>query len=396
MNIPQWLKQRFTKSAATSPKKKKTPLREWLDALIFAAIVAQLVRTFLFELFMIPTGSMERSLLVGDFLVVSKFHYGTRVPMVPICLPFVHNKLPYVNAKSYIDWITIPYMRLPGISKVKRNQPFVFNYPADDVHPNNPQLGPIEVPSMKENYIKRCVAIPGDTFEIRNSNSEHAQIYINGKKGENPPDMLFSYLVEVNDEGFSGKYLADYGFRPDPISYDPNSNWQMVGPQLYMMHMTTALADTFRKMPNVKSISFYQPGPLPLQDNPNADNYFGFNGGKYNYSIDQFGPIVIPKKGMTLPINKDNIDIYIRPIRDYEKNDLTIVGDQVLIDGKPIKEYTFEMDYYFAMGDNRNNSQDSRYWGFVPEDHILGKPVMVMFSREKGKIRWNRVFKFIK
>lgn len=384
--------EKKVKPLAQSAKsnKKKSPkgiLKEWFDAALFAAIAASLIRTFLIEAFVIPTASMERSLMVGDFLFVSKIHYGTRLPMVPLSMPFVHNKLPFSDTKSYLDWIVFPYFRLPGISSIKRNDSFVFNYPADDVHPNNPKLGPVEVASVKENYIKRCVAVPGDKLQIKGG-----QIYINDKIGQNPPEMQYRFFAESSPKSLlNEEQLSGLGFRPFG---DPNENIKPVGPNQYLMFMPLNVYQEVKSWPEIDTIYRDQQPLLPIQSSMYPPDNFGFNMHKYGYTLDDFGPIKIPQKGATYKIDTSNIEVYRRCITAYENHKLEIQGEVIKIDGKPVKEYTFEMDYYFAMGDNRYNSQDSRYWGFVPEDHIVGKPIMVFFSKE-GKIRWNRTFKLI-
>lgn len=379
------------KTETATAKKPKSALREWFDALVWAAGAAILIRTFFMEAFMIPTSSMERSLLVGDFLFVSKFHYGARLPMAPLSIPFVHNKLPLVNVKSYLDWVTFPYYRLPGTSEVKRGEPFVFNYPADDITPNNPDLGPVDVPSMKENYIKRCVAIPGDTLMI-----DSQQVYINGKPVANPPLMQHPYVVTTNGEPFNyTRTLKKLYFRETrneeyPGFDQPNYNYIKRDNFHYEMMMTDDVAEQIRKMDNVKSVK-RNVDPKGVR---RMELYPGNS--KFPWNLDYYGPIVLPKKGMTLKLDTTNIHIYKRCIQAYEGHQLEAKPDGIYIDGKKADSYTFAMDYYFGMGDNRHNSQDSRFWGFVPESHIVGKPVLVLFSIEGFLgFRWNRFFKSI-
>ncbi|MDW8333720.1 MAG: signal peptidase I [Bacteroidia bacterium] len=368
-------------------KKKKSALREWVDAFVFAASVAFVIRTFLIEAFMIPTSSMERSLMVGDFLFVSKLHYGLRLPQAPLSVPFVHNKLPllpYVGLHwpSFVESVRLPYYRLPGFTKVERNDVIVFNFPADDVAPNDPELGPIRIPSMKENYIKRCVAVPGDEFAIKD-----AQVYINGKAAPNPPEMQFSYLVTINDDfGFNPKMLEKDGFRMDPG--DRNRNWGQLAPGVYRFDMPVYLAEKYKTFSNVTRVERFPP-------EARLNNHFHFNGGLYGWTLDDFGPIVVPGKGVKIKLTPQNLEIYRRCIEVYEGKKIEVKNDDIYIEGKKTEFYDFEMDYYFVMGDNRYNSQDSRYWGFVPEDHIVGKPLFVAFSFEKG-LRFNRFFKWIR
>lgn len=363
-------------------KKKKSEIREWLDAIVFAAIAASLIRTFFMEAFLIPTSSMERSLMVGDFLVVSKFHYGTRVPMAPLSVPLIHNKLPYTHIPSFLDWIQIPYFRLPGISQVERNDVVVFNFPADDIQPNDPELGPIYIPSLKENYVKRCVAIAGDTVSVRGD-----QVYINGKPGYTPPDLQSRYIIQTNGEGFNPLVLEPLGFRKPG---DMNQNWGQIGANLYYFDMTTELAEQFKKWSNVIKIE----KDVPPDDPRYRELIYPSDPKHYPWHLDNFGPFWLPKKGATLALDTANINLYKRIIEGYEHHKVEIDGNLIKIDGKVANSYTFEMNYYFMMGDNRRNSQDSRFWGAVPEDHIVGKPIFVFFSSENGP-RWNRIFKSI-
>jgi len=383
---------------------KKTMMREWSDALIYAGTAALIIRTFFVEAFMIPTASMERTMMVGDFLFVSKYSYGIRMPMIPLSFPFVHNKLPLADIKSYLPWPRLPYYRTPGPGKVERNDIVVFNYPADDVRPNNPALGPVSEPTLKENYIKRCVAIAGDEFEIRNQ-----QVYINGNPGNNPKDMQFSHLV-FSKVPFNtpNKKLSELGYR-DPG--DNNRNWGEFPFQLYpflsrdsIMQMvqqygypyeflmTESMAEQFRSFPNITYVS-RMPQPKGYVMPYEQAWVYPQDTVHYKWNLDHWGPVRVPAKGDIISLNSENISFYTRIIRDYEGHTLEISADEIRIDGKAATEYRVEMDYYFMMGDNRNNSLDSRYWGFVPEDHVVGKPIMVFMSFENG-FRWNRFLHF--
>lgn len=384
---------KFWKKKPEDPNKpKKSKLREWLDALIWAGGAALILRTFMFEAFMIPTSSMERTMMVGDFLFVSKLHYGPRVPMVFFAFPFVHNKLPFVNIPSFIDFLRLPYMRLPGFTSIKRNDIVVFNYPADDIKPNNPALGPIYVPSFKENYIKRCVAIAGDTLEIR-----HGQVYINGQKGWNPPDMQQQYYVKLRPSGindFQYATLKKLGFRNEDSD---NANWRRTpNPLIIEMFMTDSIKKILSTWPSVESIdqtimpAYSDTDSVSIQRI--ADIEFFPNHPDYHWNLDQMGPLYLPKSGDKLTITPKNLPIYRRCIEAYEGHTVKVENNKVFIDGKETTEYTFAMNYYFMMGDNRYNSQDSRFWGMVPEDHIIGVPFFVAFSIENG-IRWNRILK---
>lgn len=381
INLP-FFKSKAAK-AEQAPKKKKSALREWLDALVFAGIAAMIIRTFLLEAFMIPSASMERSLLVGDFLFVSKFHYGTRLPMVPLAVPFVHNRIPFTQSRSFLDWIQLGYARLPGISSIKRGNVVVFNYPADDINPNNPALGSIDIPSVKENYIKRCVALPGDTLRVIDG-----QVYINGKPEVNPPLMQQAYNVRTNGKPFNPKALEKLGFRTNPG--DPNMDWRGLDQGLYEFFMTDSVANLLRKFSNVVEIR-RDTMPVGIA----REDIFPYDIKAFPYNTDFVGPILIPKKGLTIPLDARNSMLYKRCIEVYEGHAYEIKEGKAYVDGKLAENYTFDMDYYYMMGDNRRNSQDSRVWGFVPEDHIVGKPLFIFLSREGGKIRWNRFFKGI-
>jgi len=277
-------------------------------------------------------------------------------------------------------------LRLPGISEIKRNDVVVFNYPEDDIDPNNPDLGPVETPSMKENFIKRCIAVPGDSLQI----IDH-QVYINGKQGFNPPEMQYRYNVLTNGEPFNEKNLRQFGFRKPG---DMNQNWYQATDSLFKFDMTNSLVQQFQQSNNVKKIE-----PEILPQNATANQYYPHNSTNHPWNHDQFGPIYIPKKGETVKLDSSNIYIYKRIIETYEKHKLEIKSGGIFIDGKIATQYTFEMNYYWMMGDNRNNSKDSRFWGYVPENHVLGKPLLVFFSienlfKEPG-FRWSRFCKLI-
>lgn len=378
----------FFSAKKKAPKKKKGILREWFDALLWAAGAAILIRTFLLEAYVIPTGSMERSLRVGDFLFVSKFHYGTRLPMVPLAVPFVHNTLPGTNTPSFLDWITFGYARLPGISSIKRNDVVVFNYPADDIFPTNKVLGPVHPPSVKENYIKRCVAVPGDSIELK-----AGDLYINGALQPLPPEGQMLYNVKTNNNGiFNSKALERLGIRPNPYNGNADIIPDPYHPQYLYIHMPPAIAEEMRSFSNVVEVrrdTSLQPGVL---SDPN-NRFFPYDRKEFPWNVDWLGPVLIPGKGMTIELTPRNAKIYERCIKVYEGHeDYSIMDGKAHMDGKPLDSYTFTMNYYYMMGDNRRNSEDSRVWGFVPESHVVGKPLFVFFSRENG-IRWERFFK---
>ena len=368
---------------------EKTGLREWADAFLYAGVAALIIRTFFIEAFMIPTSSMERTLMAGDFLFVSKFHYGPRMPMIPLAVPFVHNKIKIGGATlpSYSDAIRLPYLRFPGLKKVERNDIVVFNYPAHDIHDLGDGAGLVKPTSLKENYIKRCVAIPGDTLEIRNQ-----QIYIDGEIGWNPPDMQYQYKVETNGTGFPYSRIQKLGFRKPTNS---NPNFIQVNNSAYLFWMPEEIAAELSDFSNVTNIdTLYQPAGQFDMSSKIYPQFGNKKGQLFSHNIDNFGPIVIPQKGMTVKLTPKNLSLYQRPIEAYEGHDLSVEGQsgKIRIDGEEVDSYTFEMDYYFMMGDNRHNSEDGRYWGFVPEDHIVGKPLFIWLSYETDfGLRLNRI-----
>lgn len=383
---------------------EKSSMREWGDAFLFAGVAALIIRSFFIEAFMIPTSSMERTLMAGDFLFVSKFHYGPRMPMVPLSVPFFHNKIQYsksgrdrygrqdylFNIPSYLDLIQLPYYRLPGLSNVERNDIVVFNYPAHDIDDLNDGAGFVKPVSMKENYIKRCVAVPGDTLEIRDQ-----QIWINNKPGWNPPNMQYEYEVLTNrDNAFihtqkqQNAEMKKLGFRTQEAS---NWNWGQRSARTYTFHMPDSTSKILKSFQTVDEVEMsttprdrHQPTIYP--DKGNA------NGEVFAHNVDNYGPIVIPKKGMTVSLNRKNLSLYWRVIEAYEGHDLKVENGKTMIDGEVAADYTFDADYYFMMGDNRHNSEDSRFWGFVPENHIVGKPLFIFFSYESDfGFRFNRI-----
>lgn len=353
------------------PGQRKSVFREWVDAIIFAVIAATIIRTFFIEAYTIPTGSMEKSLLVGDFLFVSKVSYGARIPMTPISFPFAHHTMPFFGGKSYLEWIKFGYYRLPGFGHIKHGDCVVFNWPAEN------EGRPID---KKENYIKRCIGISGDTIELR----ERA-VYINGKSIPMPEFSQSSYHVMTDGTGFSEQAVKRLGL----IDIEP------INPFEYNLHMTKKNADDLSTFGNVKKTVANTVPPGVYQD-----FIFPFDS-KFNWNIDNFGPLWIPKKGVTISINSTNISFYRKVIGEYEGNKLEEREGKILINGEPLNEYTFKMNYYFMMGDNRHNSADSRFWGFVPEDHIVGKAVFIWMSWDTNgsflnKIRWSRLFHSIK
>ncbi|HPD64175.1 MAG TPA: signal peptidase I [Bacteroidia bacterium] len=357
---------------AFKESRKKSKSREWADAIIFAAIAATIIRWFFIEAYTIPTPSMEKSLLVGDFLFVSKVNYGPRIPMTPIAFPFAHHTMPVIKTKSYVTWWKIPYTRIPGFQKIKNNDVVVFNYPMEDFRPVDKQ----------ENYIKRCIGIPGDTLFIKNR-----QVYINSKHVKLPPDGQYRYYVKTDGSGFSKRHLHDLGITDYQSLLGDGSE--------YIMWLSIENANRISKFQNVKKIE-----PLIDPEGTFDPNFYPFSE-RLKWNVDNYGPIYIPKKGDKIALNEDNYAIYQRPIRVYENNpDFTMKDGKFYLNGKEITHYTFKMNYYWMMGDNRHNSADSRMWGFVPEDHIVGKALFIWMSWDKegrgiNKIRWNRLFQAI-
>ncbi len=353
------------------PGQRKSATREWIDAIIFAVIAATIIRTFFIEAYTIPTPSMEKSLLVGDFLFVSKVSYGARIPNTPLSFPFAHHTLPVVGGKSYLEWIKIGYHRLPGFGDVKKGDCVVFNWPAEN------EGRPVD---KKENYIKRCVGVAGDTLEVR-----QREVYIDGKKVPSPINSQSSYHVVTDGTGFSEQAIQRIGL----------NDGEMMSPIEFNFNLTKEAAKDLKSFGNVKTV---EANSVPT--GAYQEFIFPFNQ-RYNWNVDNFGPIWIPKKGKTININSENIALYRKIIGEYEQNNLEEREGKIIINGKETDSYTFKMDYYFMMGDNRHNSADSRFWGFVPEDHVVGKAVFIWMSWDTNgsflhKVRWSRLFNLVK
>ncbi|MFD2565557.1 signal peptidase I [Aquimarina rubra] len=370
--------------------KPRTGTGEWISSILFAVVAATLVHTYFMQPYTIPTGSLERTLLVGDFLFVSKFHYGARTPMTAISFPMVHDTIPLVKTKSYNSDIQYPYFRLPGFQNIKRNDIVVFSWPVDTVRFFRDPSGihvykPID---KKSNYVKRCVGIPGDSLSVVDG-----YVYINGKQTELPDraQLQFSYEGRTKGKSFNMDNLYKrYRIKQNEFGYN-NEIFQSGG-------LTNEAAAKFKNHPNVASLDraikpqgIKEPGIFP-------------NNGKVNWNRDNFGAIYIPEAGKTVKMDLKSFSLYRRIIEVYEgsemgiDNKLSVNGTQVLLNGNPIDSYTFKQDYYWMMGDNRHNSEDSRAWGYVPANHIVGKPVFIWMSWDsdaKGlfnKIRWERLF----
>ena len=359
--------------------KPRTELGEWVSSIAFAIIAATLVHTYVMQPYTIPTSSLEKSLLIGDFLFVSKFHYGARVPMTPIAAPMVHDSIPFIGAKSYLNKPQLPYMRVPGFQDIKRNEIVVFSWPVDTVQrffdkSNIHIQKPID---KKSNYVKRCVGIAGDSLEIRDG-----YIYINGEKTVLPDRAKTQYYHKVVTEGqLSSSTLKRYNI----------TEGQNMG-DFYYLNLTDENAAKLVKNPLVKSVV------KEIEPAGNYDAGVFPHDSRYAWSKDNFGPIYIPEEGKTVELNSASLPFYKRIIEEYEHNDLTINGHEIFINGKLATSYTFKQNYYWMMGDNRHNSEDARYWGYVPFDHVVGKPVFIWFSWDtngqgiKNKIRWERLF----
>lgn len=408
---------------------KKNVMIEWRDAILFAIVAASIIRTYVFEAYTIPTSSMEKSLLIGDYLFVSKMAYGPKTPQTPLAIPFVHHSMPGGTTPSYLEWIKLPYFRLPGYKSVERNDVVVFNFPAGDtvlvaeqnrsyeqilreaayelkhrdiiqkkelltdgaylkmgrdLIQNNYEIT-IRPVDKRENYVKRCVAEAGDTLEIKKG-----ILYINGEQAYMPPQMQYSYALRTNDwlNQKTMKQKFDINFQ---------DLQKIGGTNGYVVPLTFEAYKNIKEFPAVaKAVINLNNGGLP-----DPTNRVFPNDKQYEWTHDNFGPLYVPKAGETVELNMKELPKYRRIIQAYEGNDLMINDGEIFINGEKAKTYTFKMNYYFMMGDNRHNSLDSRFWGFVPEDHIVGKASFVWLSLDQdlslsdGKIRWSRIFNWI-
>ena len=392
---------------------KKPASREWIDALVFATVAATIIRSFVFEAYVIPTGSMEKTLQVNDFLFVNKVAYGPRVPQTPLSFPFVHNLLPFSQKPSYLKWIQIPYTRFKGYDSVKRNDVVVFNFPEGDTVINLPEYGSakpyydfvrnygrertinefgeenilVHPYDKADNYIKRCVAQAGDTIQIVN-----AVLYVNNQKAFVAPNsQRFYNIFSINKTPIDFDVLQDQGVNiKNDDKYEEERN--NINEVLKKGDTTLiALSENDAKVLGKRNDVKIWPAVSPYGKRP----VFPYTAATFNWSDDNYGKLWIPKKGVTVNINLENIGIYSRLIQSYEGHTLEIKPDGIYIDDKKATTYTFKYNYYWMMGDNRHNSQDSRFWGFVPETFIVGKASLVWFSWDKGP-RFSRIFKLIK
>ncbi len=364
-----------------------TKTADTIGSLLYAIVVATLVHTYVMQPYTIPTSSLEKSLLVGDFLFVSKFHYGARTPMTPIAAPMVHDTLPLINVKSYSRFPQLPYFRFFAMQEVNRTDIVVFNWPADTLYnmykaADKRYDKPID---KKTNYVKRCVGIPGDSLSIKDG-----IVYVNGKILPMPERSKpqYSYTVTTDGNGFDQTYITK--------ELNITDGWnQSTQNTFYFKALTEESANRLRLNPIVKSVIRNISHEVEYRfDNPKEKAIFPYN---TQWNLDNFGPVYIPKKGVTVALNTESLPFYKKIIGEYENNELKVNGSEIRINGKIATSYTFKQNYYWMMGDNRHNSLDARYFGYTPEDHIVGKPVFIWMSLDpngKGlnKIRWDRMF----
>lgn len=447
--------------------KKKSFAREWGEAIVFAVVAASVIRTFFFEAFTIPTPSMEGSMLVGDYLFVSKVSYGAKVPMTPVAVPFVHNRIPGTMNRSFVEWFELPYFRLPGFGDVDRMDPVVFNFPHGDtvmlhdplaghdyyqylrkeaihvaggydrylenkeasmakarenIHEKNKvtvagaKLEGIDVYPIDKNehYVKRCVGLPGETFEIRDR-----VIYANNEAIDLPEKGQFVYQVEIEQGQHLQRIMEEFELVPSEIEFIPIRAGNSIVPQFpgpVRFPLDDGQVKRLESFPFITSevIPVLDQAPIPSTELPvdslgnkdveNQGLMFPYSDNpKYrSWTVDNWGPVQIPAEGLTIELSSENIDEYRRTIEVYEGNELEVKEDgTILINGNVVTSYTFKYDYFFMMGDNRHASLDSRYWGWVPETHIVGKPVLTWLSKNQaghhgnGDLRWDRMFKLV-
>lgn len=385
--------------------KRQAAWVEWLDALLFAGVAALLIRLLLFEAFMIPSGSMEKTLLVGDYIFVSKVAYGPKMPNTPLCVPFTQHTMPFTDdAPSFSRLLEFPYNRRAGLGRVERNDVVVFQFPEGDtviaeqqersyytvcrelgreyVHRNYKLLTrPVD---HKENYIKRCVAIPGDTLRIT-----RGQVYINGEKQASIPGLQYVYEVQTNGTMINPRILDRMGVYPEDRRFSSVDG-------RYSMPLTEDMVAELKRLPNVVSVERYVDTNFA-----GMQKYVFPHSPYYQWTEDEFGPLVIPKRGARVKLSLETLPLYARIISVYEGNSLEVRDSAIVVNGVRRDSYEFQMDYYWMMGDNRHHSLDSRFWGFVPEDHVVGKAEIIWFSKAPTgsfpmNIRWGRMFQKIR
>ena len=413
--------------------RSKTGIGETLSSMLFAIVAATIVHNYVMQPYIIPTGSLEKSLLVGDFLFVSKFHYGARVPMTAVSVPMVHDTVPFLKIRSYLKKPQLPYLRLPALHKIKRNDIVVFSWPADTVRQFFVREKRVDKPiDKKSNYVKRCLGIPGDTLEIING-----FVHTNGVKNILPSRARVQYTFNAfSKKGVSSRKLLAAGFedfnRKYKIENITENSYQKLIPHIIgrigstvedfsvitkakglppglirqlglrvseILETNKELTLTIEEANGLKSLEGIDSVKQRILRNKISNETFFPNKIPFNWNEDNFGPLLIPKKGMTISLTRDILPLYKKIIQEYENNTLELTPTEIKINGSVGTKYTFKKDYYWMMGDNRHRSEDSRFWGFVPEDHIVGKPVFIWFSIKgindgikNWSIRWNRLF----
>ena len=413
--------------------RSKTGIGETLSSMLFAIVAATIVHNYVMQPYIIPTGSLEKSLLIGDFLFVSKFHYGARVPMTAVSVPMVHDTVPFLKIRSYLKNPQLPYLRLPALQKIKRNDIVVFSWPADTVRQFFVREKRVDKPiDKKSNYVKRCLGIPGDTLEIING-----FVHTNGVRNILPSRARVQYTFNAfAQKGVSSRKLLTAGFedfnRKYKIENITENSYQKLIPHIIgrigstvedfsvitkakglppelirqlglrvseILETNKELTLTINEANGLKSLKGIDSVKQRILTSKTSNETFFPNKIPFNWNEDNFGPLLIPKKGMTIFLTRDNLPLYKKIIQEYENNILELTPTKIKINGLVGTEYTFKKDYYWMMGDNRHRSEDSRFWGFVPEDHIVGKPVFIWFSIKgindgikNWSVRWNRVF----
>jgi signal peptidase I len=413
--------------------KLKTSFGETLSSIIFAIVAATIVHNYIIQPYIIPTGSLEKSLLIGDFLLVSKFHYGARAPMTAVSFPMVHDTLPVLKIKSYLKKPQLPYFRLTALQKVKRNDIVVFSWPADTVRQFFVREKRVDKPiDKKSNYVKRCLGIPGDTLEIING-----FVHINGVKNILPERAEVQYTFNAYaKKGVSSRKLLAEGFedfnRTYRIENITENSYQQLIPYIIgrrgntvedfsviteskglptelirklglrlseTLEINKQLTLTLEEAEKLQKVTWIDSVKQRINPIKVPNESFFPNKIPYDWNEDNFGPLLIPKKEMTISLTRQNLPLYKKIIQEYEGNQLELSPSAIKINGEAVNQYTFKKDYYWMMGDNRHKSEDSRYWGFVPDDHIVGKPVFIWFSIKgindgikNWSIRWDRIF----